>query len=55
MEDEGGSGSKGSHWERTVLGNEGMTASSMAGSVFSPFTFAAFETSGWYKVDYNYA
>lgn len=55
MEDEGGPGSAGSHWERTTFGNEGMTASDMAGPVFSKFTLMFFESTGWYSPDYNYA
>jgi len=40
MENEGGKGSAGSHFERYVFGNEMMTASYSPGkTVFSTFTF----------------
>lgn len=56
MENGGGSGSKNSHWERVVLENEFMTASaSNHASVYSQFTFALLEDSGWYMPDYSYA
>ncbi|KRX00137.1 hypothetical protein PPERSA_10636 [Pseudocohnilembus persalinus] len=49
LEQNGGSGSAGSHWERTALGNEGMTASDFGDAVFSKFTLNLFRDSGWYE------
>jgi hypothetical protein len=42
LEEGGGAGSTGSHWERTTLNNEYMTSSEMYLVVFSKFTLAAF-------------
>jgi len=48
LENQGGSGSLGAHWERTILHNEYMTASSINLAAVSKFTFALLEDSGWY-------
>jgi len=53
LENQGGSGSLGAHWERTILHNEYMTASSIKDAAVSKFTMALLEDSGWYNVDYN--
>jgi hypothetical protein len=55
LEDNGDSGSAGSHWERVSFGNEGMTASEMDGAVFSKFTLLLLQASGWYLADMKYA
>jgi leishmanolysin-like peptidase len=55
LEDEGGSGSLSSHWERSMLHNEMMCASTLPDEAFSDFTLALLEDSGWYKPDYSYA
>ena len=39
LENDGGEGSKNSHWERTTFGNEFMTASDMPNAIRSSFTF----------------
>lgn len=50
MENEGGSGSAGSHWERAVIENEYMTATAIShDAVITDFTFALLEDSGWYE------
>lgn len=49
LEDNGGSGSKGSHWERVSFGNEYMTASQIERAAVSKFTLLVFEASGWYS------
>eukprot|EP01029_Cantina_marsupialis_P018833 TRINITY_DN4357_c0_g2_i1.p1 TRINITY_DN4357_c0_g2~~TRINITY_DN4357_c0_g2_i1.p1 ORF type:complete len:1627 (+),score=510.57 TRINITY_DN4357_c0_g2_i1:84-4964(+) len=51
LEDQGSSGSKGSHWEKRILNNEFMTATSSNYPVISAMTMAAFQDSGWYNVD----
>ncbi|KAL4486722.1 hypothetical protein ABPG72_022197 [Tetrahymena utriculariae] len=51
LENEGGQGTAGAHWERKVFGNELMTGSSMYDSVLSSFTASMFEISGWYSVN----
>lgn len=55
LENQGGSGTAGSHWERAVLGNEAMTGSEIADARYSMFTLAFLEDSGWYKPNYNLA
>jgi leishmanolysin len=55
IEDDGGAGSAGSHWERRIFGNEMLTASDVPDPRFSSFTLALLEDSGWYKTDYSKA
>eukprot|EP01017_Pseudomicrothorax_dubius_P008850 TRINITY_DN12930_c0_g1_i1.p1 TRINITY_DN12930_c0_g1~~TRINITY_DN12930_c0_g1_i1.p1 ORF type:complete len:635 (+),score=159.38 TRINITY_DN12930_c0_g1_i1:133-2037(+) len=55
LENEGGSGSKGSHWETRVFLGELMTAQGTDLSVFSGITFALMDGSGWFAVDYSKA
>lgn len=55
MENEGSSGSKGSHFERRVFYNEYMTASTLQDVRISQFSLAFLEGTGWYKPDYNMA
>lgn len=55
LEEYGGSGTSGSHWEQRIFYNELMTGSIQVvfGEVssLSPLTFAALADSGWYFVD----
>ena len=53
LENDGGNGSLGAHWERMVLFNEVMTASTIKDSVFSGFTASLIADSGWYGFDKN--
>ncbi|EGR31368.1 leishmanolysin family protein, putative, partial [Ichthyophthirius multifiliis] len=57
IENEGGAGSFGSHWERTVIYNEMMTGASVStDSVFSIFTIALLKDTGFYpEVNENMA
>ncbi len=55
LEDQGGSGSQSSHFERSMLYNEMMIASSIPDAAFSDFSLALLEDSGWYKSDYSYS
>eukprot|EP00756_Hemistasia_phaeocysticola_P015192 Hpha_TRINITY_DN15391_c6_g4::TRINITY_DN15391_c6_g4_i1::g.90889::m.90889/K01404/GP63; leishmanolysin len=56
VENQGGGGSKGSHWERRVLGNELMTSSLQEiESEFSIFTLAYLQDTGHYDVNYSTA
>jgi len=55
LENQGGSGSAGSHFERRVFMNEMMTASEIADARLSEFTLAVFESTGWYEVNYDMA
>lgn len=55
LENGGGSGSSGSHWERAELGDEAMTAADINEPKYSLFTLSLLEDSGWYKPDYSMA
>ncbi|CAD8054509.1 unnamed protein product [Paramecium primaurelia] len=51
MEDQKGGGTAGSHFERSIFYNELMTGAMMTGnSLFTEFTFALLEDSGFYRV-----
>jgi len=59
LEESGSSGSAGSHFEASIFMNEVMTASDgyslfSDGAVFSQFSFALLEDSGWYKANWTY-
>eukprot|EP00756_Hemistasia_phaeocysticola_P022323 Hpha_TRINITY_DN15826_c3_g6::TRINITY_DN15826_c3_g6_i1::g.190110::m.190110/K01404/GP63; leishmanolysin len=54
IENEGGSGTAGSHWEKRVFGPEAMTGvSGSHESVWSKMTLAYFKDTGHYDVDYS--
>ncbi len=53
LENEGTSGSLGSHWERAAFGDESMSAQSAWESKYSRVTMGFMEDSGWYKFDYD--
>ncbi|EPS62049.1 hypothetical protein M569_12743, partial [Genlisea aurea] len=55
LEDGGGRGTSGSHWEKRLLMNEIMTGSVDTRSVVSKMTLALLEDSGWYKANYTMA
>ncbi|KAG0610529.1 hypothetical protein M758_7G072700 [Ceratodon purpureus] len=55
LEDGGGRGTAGSHWEKRLLMNEIMTGSVDTRSVVSAMTLALLEDSGWYKANYSMA
>jgi len=55
LENQGGTGSQGSHWERRIVNNEIMTATSVDDPVMSEFTLALLEETGWYDVNYTIA
>eukprot|EP00735_Rhodelphis_limneticus_P005073 TRINITY_DN1677_c0_g1::TRINITY_DN1677_c0_g1_i1::g.17772::m.17772 TRINITY_DN1677_c0_g1::TRINITY_DN1677_c0_g1_i1::g.17772 ORF type:complete len:1297 (-),score=442.73,sp/Q00689/GP63_LEIGU/32.14/2e-56,Peptidase_M8/PF01457.11/1.3e-98,EGF_2/PF07974.8/1.1e+04,EGF_2/PF07974.8/0.00082,EGF_2/PF07974.8/7.5e-05,EGF_2/PF07974.8/0.0013,EGF_2/PF07974.8/0.18,EGF_2/PF07974.8/0.32,hEGF/PF12661.2/1.1e+03,hEGF/PF12661.2/0.013,hEGF/PF12661.2/0.43,hEGF/PF12661.2/5.1,hEGF/PF12661.2/1.8,hEGF/PF12661.2/1.4e+02 TRINITY_D len=55
LEDFGGSGTAGSHWEKRIFRNEFMTGTSTPNPVYSAVSLALFEDSGWYKVNYTNA
>lgn len=55
IEDDGSSGSAGSHWEEHYLQSEYMCAVIYSSLTYiSTFTLALMEDSGWYKVNYSY-
>lgn len=51
LEDDGGDGSKGGHFERIVFGDETMVAEDVAIAKFSKMTLALLKDSGWYNID----
>ncbi|CAI9777817.1 unnamed protein product [Fraxinus pennsylvanica] len=53
LEDGGGRGTSGSHWEKRLLMNEIMTGSVDTRSVVSKMTLALLEDSGWYRANYS--
>jgi hypothetical protein len=55
LENSGGSGTAGAHWDRADLGDECMTGVSINEPKYSSFTLALMEDSGWYQADYNLA
>lgn len=55
LENEGNSGSSGSHLEKIHYGNGLMTAQRVAMRQLSKITLALLEDSGWYKADYDLA
>ena len=53
LEDDGGEGTAGSHWERRILLNEYMTGRPTGlANAKSAFTLALLQDSGWYQVDF---
>jgi len=55
IEQQGGSGSAGSHFERRVFMNELMTASATSDTRITEFFLALLESTGWYTPDYSMA
>ncbi|WP_411022889.1 leishmanolysin-related zinc metalloendopeptidase, partial [Salmonella sp. s51228] len=55
IENQGGSGTAGSHWEERLFGNEAMVGTIGRVPKFSKITLAALQDSGWYSVDYSLA
>jgi len=55
LENQGGSGSAGSHFERRIFGSEYMTASQMNDQRISYLTLKLLESTGWYQVNYGMA
>ena len=51
LEDDGGEGSKGGHFERIVFGDETMVSEDVAVAKFSKITLALLKDSGWYQID----
>jgi len=55
LENSGGSGTAGSHWERSELGDEAMTGADINEPSYSLFTIILLHDSGWYNVDVSMA
>ena len=55
MENEGGQGSAGSHFERRWVGNEIMTSESTGKMIMSKFTLHFLNDIGWYKINFAFA
>lgn len=54
LEDQGGEGTSGFHWEGRYMLGDYMIGTDYSDSFISDITLALFEDSGFYKVDYNY-
>jgi len=52
IEDQGGEGTAGSHWESRVMLGDFMMGESYGENIISEISLALFEDSGWYKVNY---
>jgi len=52
IEDQGGEGTAGSHWESRVMLGDFMIGETFSENVISEITLALFEDSGWYKTNY---
>lgn len=55
LENQGGSGTVNSHWEKRLFPYEYMNPISESTMIRSALTLAYFEDSGWYQVDYTHA
>ncbi|CAI2730968.1 unnamed protein product [Schistosoma spindalis] len=55
IENEGGEGTAGSHFEKRTVGDETMAGVTGVKTVLSRLTLAFFEDSGWWDVDYSVA
>jgi len=55
MEDDGGSGTSGSHWERRFFPFDLLSSGAIHGRKITEFTLAYLEGTGWYAPDYSYA
>jgi hypothetical protein len=54
LENQGGSGSAGFHWESRYMLGDYMISTDYQDTVISDITLALFEDSGFYQIDYNY-
>ena len=56
LEDGGGAGTAGSHWEKRIMYNDFMSPDADIYDItYTDITLALFEDSGWYKVSYRYS
>ena len=54
LEDQGGEGTAGSHWEKMFMYGDFMQGDTGTDDwIFSDITFAVLEDSGWYSIDYS--
>jgi len=51
LENDGDSGSAGSHFEKTLYFNEVMIGSTSTYMIYSGFTWSVLADSGWYGID----
>ncbi|MCQ2816657.1 MAG: hypothetical protein MJ252_05245 [archaeon] len=52
LEDQGGEGTSGSHWEQRIMNGDYMIGSEIGEHSISEITLAVFEDLGWYKINY---
>ena len=54
LEEMGGSGTAGSHWDRRVMYGDYMTSTVFPNPIYSTLTLALLKDTGWYEVNYAY-
>ena len=54
LENQGTTGTSGSHWEKRLMSNDFMIGTIIIDMLYSDITLALFEDSGWYTVNYDY-
>lgn len=54
LENQGATGTSGSHWEKRLMINDFMVGTIIIDMLYSDITLALFEDSGWYTVNYDY-
>ena len=55
VENTGGRGTLGSHWDKAIAANELMGPTDYSNPIFGPMTMKFMEGTGWYKVNYSMA
>lgn len=55
LENQGTAGSMNTHWEKSIMGNEMMTAMASGKMILSAATLSVFQDSGWYQIDMSQA
>ena len=55
LEDQGGNGIAGNHWEERIMFNDYLTADVWENALYSTITLAMFIDTGWYNVNYTTA
>ena len=53
LENYGGEGTVGSHWEKRIMANDFMVGMIVEDPIYTDITLAIFEDSGWYHVNYT--
>lgn len=54
LEDHGGEGTAGSHWDMRIMYNDYMMGKDIEDPIYSSITLALLKDTGWFEVDYTY-